>query len=150
MQLELADAAATEALGRQLSSGMDHGVVYLVGDLGAGKTALARAILHGRGYPGKVKSPTYTLVEPYRLGEEVIYHLDLYRLSDPEELEWLGLRDLLAETALLLIEWPQRGAGQLPLPDLVITLDHHDTGRMANMEPRTPLGHNMMGMLESL
>ncbi|MGB5260952.1 MAG: tRNA (adenosine(37)-N6)-threonylcarbamoyltransferase complex ATPase subunit type 1 TsaE [Gammaproteobacteria bacterium] len=150
MQIELADAQATEALGRQLATGMHRGVVYLEGDLGAGKTALARAILHGRGYPGKVKSPTYTLVEPYRLGEEEIYHLDLYRLSDPEELEWLGVRDLLAETALLLIEWPERGAGQLPAPDLVIVLDHHNTGRMANMQPRTPLGHHMMGMLDSL
>jgi tRNA threonylcarbamoyladenosine biosynthesis protein TsaE len=150
MRLELADADATEALGRRLAAGMQHGIVFLEGDLGAGKTALARAILHGRGYPGKVKSPTYTLVEPYRLGEAVIYHLDLYRLSDPEELEWLGLRDLLTETALLLVEWPERGADQLPPPDLVIALDHHNAGRVADMQPRTALGHHMLGGLESL
>ena len=147
MQFELADAAATEALGRQLAAGMQHGVVYLEGDLGAGKTALARAILHGRGYPGRVKSPTYTLVEPYRFGEEVVYHLDLYRLSDPEELEWLGLRDLLAETALLLVEWPERGAEQLPPPDLEIMIDYRNAGRVANIQPRTTLGHHMLGML---
>lgn len=150
MQLELPDDGATEALGRQLATGMSHGIVYLEGDLGAGKTALVRAILRGRGYPGKVKSPTYTLVEPYQLDGQTIVHLDLYRLADPEELEWLGLRDLLAETALLLVEWPERGAGHLPAPDLVIRIDHHNAGRIADIQPRTDHGHQMMGMLDSL
>lgn len=151
MRVELADAAATEALGKRLAAGMWSGVVYLQGELGAGKTALARAILHGRGYAGKVKSPTYTLVEPYRIGEQFVYHLDLYRLADPEELEWLGLRDMLAEaSALLLVEWPERGRGVLPPADLCIELTPHNAGRMADLEPRTTLGHNIVGQMESM
>jgi tRNA threonylcarbamoyladenosine biosynthesis protein TsaE len=149
VQLVLADAAATEALGQRLAASMRHGVVYLEGELGAGKTALARAILHGRGYPGKVKSPTYTLVEPYTIGDDIIYHLDLYRLSEPEELEWLGLRDMLAEPALLLVEWPERGAGVLPAADLRIVFSRRGAGRVVNMYPQTAIGHHMLGLTES-
>ena len=145
MRVELPDAAATEALGRQLATDMAHGIVYLEGDLGAGKTALARAILRGRGYPGKVKSPTYTLIEPYQFGGQSVVHLDLYRLGDPEELEWLGLRDLLTETVLILVEWPERGTGHLPAPDLVIHMEHRNGGRLADMRPYTELGHKIMG-----
>ena len=151
MRIELADAVATEALGRRLAAGMRRGVVYLEGELGAGKTALARAILHGRGYIGKVKSPTYTLVEPYDVDDQHIYHLDLYRLSDPEELEWLGLRDMLAEDpALLLVEWPERGAGVLPDADLCISLAPANGGRVADLQPQTPVGHKMLGKVESM
>ena len=149
MQVELPDAGATETLGRRLAACMAHGIVYLEGDLGAGKTALARAILRGLGYPGKVKSPTYTLVEPYQFDGYNVVHLDLYRLADAEELEWLGLRDLLAEAALLLVEWPERGAGQLPLADLVIHMEPHKGGRVADIQPVTKLGHKMMGCLNS-
>ena len=145
MRVELPDAGATEALGHRLAAGMTRGIVYLEGDLGAGKTALARAILRGRGYPGKVKSPTYTLVEPYQFDGQNVFHLDLYCLADPEELEWLGLRDLLAETALLLVEWPERGSGYLPAADLVVHMAHHDAGRVADIRPMTELGHKMMG-----
>ena len=151
MQLELADAAATDALGHRLAPGMLAGVVYLHGELGAGKTALARAILRGRGYAGTVRSPTYTLVEPYEIGDSTVYHLDLYRLSDPEELEWLGLRDMLAGAqTLLLVEWPERGEGVLPPADIRITLQHQDTGRTVNIEAETTRGHQMMGLLESI
>lgn len=150
MRIELADEAATAALGRRLAAVLQTGVVYLEGELGAGKTALARAILQGRGFTGKVKSPTYTLVEPYHVEGDNIYHLDLYRLSDPEELEWLGLRDMLEGRHLLLIEWPTRGAGYLPAPDLVVELDYLDDGRVVNLRPETAHGHNMVGALESL
>ena len=150
MRIELADEAATAALGRRLAAVLQTGVVYLEGELGAGKTALARAILQGRGFAGKVKSPTYTLVEPYHVEGDNIYHLDLYRLSDPEELEWLGLRDMLEGRHLLLIEWPTRGAGYLPAPDLVIELDYLEDGRVVNLRPATAHGHNMVGALESL
>ncbi len=144
MQLQLVDAAATEDLGRRLAAGMRRGIVYLEGELGAGKTALARAILRGRGYSGKVKSPTYTLVEPYRIGDDRVYHLDLYRLSDPEELEWLGLRDMLDAPALLLVEWPERGAGYLPAADLRIVFEVRNAGRVVNLYSETPLGEAMV------
>ena len=150
MRIELANEAATAALGRRLAGVLHTGVVYLEGDLGAGKTALARAILQGRGFTGKVKSPTYTLVEPYHVDGENIYHLDLYRLADPEELEWLGLRDMLEGRHLLLIEWPSRGAGDLPAPDLVIELACLGDGRVVNLRPETAHGHNMVGALDSL
>ncbi|MEH6548737.1 MAG: tRNA (adenosine(37)-N6)-threonylcarbamoyltransferase complex ATPase subunit type 1 TsaE [Pseudomonadales bacterium] len=107
----------------------EGGIVYLLGDLGAGKTTLSRALLRGLGYPATVKSPTYTLLEPYELGELTVAHFDLYRLSDPEELEYLGLRDYLEGKVLWLVEWPQRGEGMLPAPDLVLELSSREQGR---------------------
>ncbi|HEX6929822.1 MAG TPA: tRNA (adenosine(37)-N6)-threonylcarbamoyltransferase complex ATPase subunit type 1 TsaE [Gammaproteobacteria bacterium] len=119
----LADEAATLALGRRLGhAAVAPGlVVYLEGDLGAGKSTLARGWLAGMGHGGRVKSPTYTLLEPYSLpGGRELAHLDLYRLSDPEELEFLGLRELSDPGHWLLIEWPEKGAGHLPAADLEI------------------------------
>lgn len=104
-------------------------LVFLAGDLGAGKTTFVRGFLRGLGYQGTVRSPTYTLLEPYPLGGLTLYHLDLYRLSDPEELEYLGLRDLLAEDALVFIEWPEKGDGWLPPADLSVEMTHRDGGR---------------------
>src|SRR5210317_681420 len=110
MSLFVPDAESMEALGQQLSDpACWRGVVWLQGDLGAGKTTLVRSLLRGLGYPGRVKSPTYTLLEPYELDDRMVYHLDLYRLASPDELEWLGIRDLLTDTDLLLVEWPERG-----------------------------------------
>jgi tRNA threonylcarbamoyladenosine biosynthesis protein TsaE len=103
-------------------------LVTLQGDLGTGKTTLVRGLLRGRGYQGPVRSPTFTLVEPYDVVDGRVYHLDLYRLGDGEELEYLGLRDMLAEPALLLIEWPERGAGWLPVPAVRIELFHTGVG----------------------
>ncbi len=122
-------------------------VVYLEGDLGAGKTTLVRGLLRARGHLGAVRSPTYTLMEPYPLGEGTLWHLDLYRLGDPEELEYLGLRDLMDENALLLVEWPERGAGVLPPPDLVIRIAHRKEGRALEMESRTPAGEAVLTRL---
>ena len=111
----LDSAAATEALGARLAHVLTPGcILYLRGDLGAGKTTLVRGLLHGLGYPGIVKSPTYTLVEPYAIGKWRLFHWDLYRLADPEELEYLGLREQLDGETALLIEWPERGPGELP------------------------------------
>lgn len=106
------------ALGKCWASRLSGGaVVFLGGNLGAGKTTLARGIIRGMGYRGAVISPTYTLVEHYSPAGREVYHFDLYRLEDPAELEMTGLRDLLDGSAILLVEWPQRGAGQLPPPD---------------------------------
>ncbi len=108
-------------------------VIYLSGDLGMGKTTLARFLLQALGYQGRVKSPTYGLLEQYDLGDLQVLHLDLYRLLDAEELEYLGLRDLHDQQSLLLAEWPDKGKGALPLPDLQISLSGGVSHRIATL-----------------
>lgn len=146
MKLQLADAAAMEALGARLATVLDQAIVYLQGDLGAGKTTLARGILRGLGYTGKVRSPTYTLVEPYAVRQGSVYHLDLYRLADPEELEWLGLRDMLSEQALLLVEWPERGEGVLPQADLVVQITPSGEGRSVDIVAGSQRGRHILSL----
>jgi tRNA threonylcarbamoyladenosine biosynthesis protein TsaE len=148
MKIEVADAAAMESLGAQLAQSRAAGIIYLKGDLGAGKTTLARGFLQALGYTGRVRSPTYTLIEPYPFDFGMVYHLDLYRLSDALELEGLGLRDLLEEQALLLVEWPERGSGVLPAADLLISIEHQDVGRRVTLEAATAAGQHLVSKLQ--
>ena len=104
-------------------------VITLSGDLGAGKTTLVRGMLRGLGFEGRVKSPSYGLVESYEVAGLEIHHLDLYRLGEPEELDFVGIEDLIGENSVLLIEWPERGKGRLPEPSACIRIEHRGTGR---------------------
>lgn len=126
----LADEAATLHFGEQLAHHLSAGcVVYLHGELGAGKTTLVRGLLQGLGYTGRVKSPTYTLVESYSLAPFPVYHFDLYRLADAEELEYLGMRDYFSPSSVVLIEWPERGGDLLPQADVELFLNYANAGR---------------------
>lgn len=119
-----------EAFGATLADFIQSGaLVTLSGNLGAGKTTLTRGFMHAVGHKGAVKSPTYTLVEPYEINGRRVMHFDLYRLSDPEELEFLGFRDYLDGLTTCLIEWPEKAAGYLPEPDLAISISVVKDGR---------------------
>lgn len=143
--------SATEALGMQMAAGLAPGcILYLQGDLGAGKTTLTRGLLRGLGYQGLVKSPTFTLVEPYQMQQWRLFHWDLYRLGDAEELEYLGLRDQLDGEAVLLIEWPERGHGTLPQADVMVTLDYADLGRRFHLEAHSPRGQALLSAIRPL
>ncbi len=145
----LADAAATDCFGQQLASALpESAVVFLRGDLGAGKTSLARAMLRGLGVQGPIKSPTYTLVERYRLNAGEAVHLDLYRIAEASELEFLGLQDLMPEVRLWLVEWPDHGLRALPTPDLEIALSVAGEGREIRLDARSPAGSRWLASLD--
>lgn len=139
-ELWLPHSEATDALGARLAyTRPAHAVVHLHGDLGAGKSTLARALLRALGVQGAIRSPTYTLVERYPLAEGgEAWHLDLYRIAEPGELEFLGLDG--NEVRLWLVEWPERGAGALPRADVTIELAMHGAGRVARLVPGTQVG----------
>lgn len=139
LSLPLADAAATEALGAALAQWLKvrgAGLLALRGDLGAGKTTLARGLLRALGATGAVRSPSYTLLEPYRFDGLRVLHMDFYRLQSAEELENLGLRDDPPDRCVWLVEWPERAAGVLPQPDLDLQLLREGEGRRARLECR--------------
>ncbi|WP_339843320.1 tRNA (adenosine(37)-N6)-threonylcarbamoyltransferase complex ATPase subunit type 1 TsaE [uncultured Halopseudomonas sp.] len=141
---------AMEAVGAAIGRAMQaRGVIYLQGDLGAGKTTLSRGLIRGQGHSGAVKSPTFTLVEPYELNDSAIYHFDLYRLLDPEELEFLGIRDYFSPDSLCMIEWPEKGAGVLPSPDMTITIGTTPTGRRLEVQGHSEHGQTACRQLQT-
>lgn len=150
MELLLENSEATENLGQVLAACLPDGlVVFLQGNLGAGKTTFVRGLLAALGHRGAVKSPTYTLVEPYDLEGRPLYHFDLYRLGDPEELEYMGGRDYFSEDAVCLVEWPEKAAGALPPADLVLTLEYLQQGRRARWQAGTPKGKAVLACMKS-
>ena len=143
----------TRAIGARLARALvDAGlrepfIVGLTGDLGAGKTTLVGGLLAALGHAGPARSPTYSLIEPYRLSGRDVHHCDLYRLRDPEELEDLGLRDLLAGSSILLVEWPERAGDRLREPDLSLHLEYTDAGRQVAVAARSEAGRQVLSAL---
>ena len=138
------------ALGATLAEDCEPGaVVYLCGGLGMGKTTLSRGVVQGLGHRGAVKSPTYTLVEPYQFGELEVFHFDLYRLGDPTELEFMGIRDYFGPRSLCLVEWPERGYGVLPPADLAITIAAAGSGRSLQVQARSDAGERILSRWQS-
>ena len=151
-QLEyfLPDEAATVAIGLGLAEVLKNTpvqhtlVVYLNGDLGAGKTTLTRGFVRGMGHVGNVKSPTYTLVEPYELANWRIFHFDLYRLADAEELEYMGIRDYFNSDCCCFIEWPEKGTGLLAKADLIINIAYQGEQRIIELQAESVHGEQVM------
>ncbi len=151
MDFDLADSGGTEALGRALARALpgaaSGAVLYLQGELGAGKTTCVRSLLRALGVSGLVRSPTYTLVETYVLPNLTCVHVDLYRLQSLTEVDELGLRDVVGRGCLLLVEWPERGDGHLTPADLDLTLEYSGEGRRARVQSKTPLGRQWLDNL---
>jgi len=151
LQSPEATQAAGAGLGRALIAVPDRRpwLAGLEGELGAGKTTLIAGLLHALGHDGAVRSPTYTFIEPYRLADRAIHHCDLYRITSADEIDDLGLRELVTDDALLLVEWPSRAAGRLGVFDLVIRLDYARDAEARRMSatPGTPRGASVLEAL---
>lgn len=147
--LTLANETEMTAFGKRVADLIELGtVVFLRGDLGVGKTTLCRSIIHALGYVGRVKSPTYTLVEPYQLDIGVVYHFDLYRLAEPSELEYIGYRDYFNQGSICLVEWPERGADFLTLPDVDIDIQADDEQRKLVLTAAGECGERLLSSLK--
>jgi tRNA threonylcarbamoyladenosine biosynthesis protein TsaE len=150
MTRDLAGAADTLGLGAALAPGLRPGmVVYLCGELGAGKTTFARGVLGALGVTGRVKSPTYTLVEPYTISSLYLYHFDFYRLTYTDEWVDAGLREYFDGTAVCLVEWPEKAGGKLPAPDVTIELAVAGNGRRTTISAETEAGRNCLMRLQT-
>jgi tRNA threonylcarbamoyladenosine biosynthesis protein TsaE len=150
LEFSLPDAEATLRLGAGLAQGLGPGrVLHLKGDLGTGKTTLVRGLLRALGHAGAVKSPSYSVVEPYALSSLNLYHFDLYRIKDPQE--WLnsGFREYFGPETACIVEWPERARTMLAPPDVEVRLDFHRDGRRAVLEARTPSGDGWLSSLRS-
>lgn len=148
MRLRVATPEAMQALGGSLARRCQPGmVIYLRGVLGAGKTTLVRGFLRALGHVGAVRSPTYTLVEPYETPALTVWHLDLYRLGEPEELEYLGIREEIGGEVVFLVEWPERGLGVLPPADLEILITYQDSGRAVDLQAGFARGQKLIADL---
>ena len=146
----LPDEAATLAFGAALAQALKPGlVIFLWGDLGAGKTTLTRGVLRGLGYSGKVKSPTYTLVELYTVSSLYLYHFDFYRFADPQEWEDAGFREHFNAETVCLVEWPEKAGDFLPVPDLRIQLEAEQDGRSLHIHAETEAGKQCLARLNS-
>jgi tRNA threonylcarbamoyladenosine biosynthesis protein TsaE len=145
---QLASETATLALGAKLAAVLEPALkIWLLGNLGSGKTTLARGLLRALGHPGPVKSPTYSLIEPYVVSRLNLYHFDFYRINCPEEFLDAGLEEYFSETGVCIVEWPQRAVPYLPSPDLVITLSPHEHGRQATITAKTETGRRCINRL---
>jgi tRNA threonylcarbamoyladenosine biosynthesis protein TsaE len=148
VERRVASVAEMEALGAKLAAQVGNvRLVNIRGPLGAGKTTLVRGMLHGLGHVGAVKSPTFTLVEPYTFGNLRFYHFDLYRLNDPGEVEFLGVRDYFDGNGVCVVEWAERAQGVLPSPDVDIMIEPTETGRMVRIMTLTPQGDVLLKAL---
>ena len=153
LSLFASDAEETRAIGARLAAALlaadpsEPLLIALSGELGAGKTTLVGGLLAALGHTGPVRSPTYALIESYRLADRDLHHCDLYRLRDPDELDDLGLRDLLAARSVLLVEWPERAGDRLRPPDVGLRLQYSDTGRLVALSAASPLGEAVLARL---
>ena len=148
VKIELENEAETKEIGAKVASCLKGGeIIYLKGELGTGKTTLVRGALNGFGHTGNVKSPTFTIVEPYSIDDHVIYHFDLYRLDDPEELESLGIRDYCDGQSICFFEWPEKGGDFLPDADILISLSYQNEGRALEISAFSEIGDSIIGNL---
>ncbi len=150
VEFAISTATAMEAFGKRLAAVFPNGgILFLQGGLGAGKTTLTRGFLHGLGYVGNVKSPTYGLVETYQLVNRYVHHFDLYRLQDPEELEFMGIRDYFSSDTVCLIEWPERCITSLPPADLICMITFQQNARKIRLQGNSEIGTTILRCLQN-